>query len=170
MSKITKMDFLARMRSRRERWNALLDRIEDHAMESAGVAGDWSARDIVAHVTAYERGLVEWLQAALSGTVKTFEVLDHPDVDFRNARILEEYEGQSWKEVEAEASRVFNQLMELLATISEEELSDRERVEWYVVPRWGRRRALWECIADDSYRHYEQHSEGIEKWLEERSE
>ncbi len=58
-------------------------------------------------------------------------------------------------------------MLALVEAIPEEELIDPERVEWYVKPRWGEQRALWECIADDSYRHYEQHIPGIRRWLEE---
>jgi hypothetical protein len=59
-------------------------------------------------------------------------------------------------------------LIELVEAIAEEELLEAERVEWYVKPRWGERRALWECIADDSYRHYGQHVEDIRRWLEKK--
>jgi len=118
----------------------------------------WVLGDIIVHVTAYERGLVEWLEAARRGDVKTFADLDHPDVDYRNEVILEESQGRSLEEIEAEAGRVFGRLMELV---------EAERVEWYVKPRWGERHALWECIADDSYRHYMQHMEDVHRWLEE---
>jgi hypothetical protein len=132
------------------------------------MAGHWSARDIIVHVTAYERGLVEWLEAARRGEVRTFVDLDHPDIDYRNAVILKERQGDSLEEVKAEAGRVFGRLIELVEALTEDELLDAKRVEWYVKPRWGRRRALWECIADDSYRHYGQHKEDVRKWLEER--
>jgi len=31
-------------------------------MNQPGVAGRWSVKDVVSHVTAYERWLVDWLQ------------------------------------------------------------------------------------------------------------
>jgi hypothetical protein len=164
---MTKARFLEVMRSERERWEALLGKIDKAEMEHPGVAGNWSVRDIIVHVTAYERGLVEWLEAAMSGEVKTFADLDHPDVDYRNGVILEKSQGRSLEEIEAEADRVFGRLMELVEAMAGEELAEAERVEWYVKPRWGERRVLWECIADDSYRHYGQHIEDIRRWLEE---
>jgi hypothetical protein len=162
---MTKAKFLETMRSERERWEALLSKIDVGELERPGVAGNWSARDLIVHVTAYECGLVEWLEAARQGTVKTFPDLDHPDVDYRNAAILEEKQACSLEEIEAEASRVFGQLIALVEAITEEELLEAKRTEWYVKPRWGEQRALWECIADDSYRHYKQHVEDIRRWL-----
>jgi len=164
---MNKVRFLELMRSERERWEALLSKIDEEEMERPGVVNKWSARDIIVHVTAYERGLVEWLEAARRGEVKTFVDLDHPDVDYRNEVILEKSQGRSLEEIEAEAGRVFGRLMELVEALPEEELVEAQRVEWYVKPRWGERRALWECIADDSYRHYIQHLEDVHRWLEE---
>jgi hypothetical protein len=139
---MTKAKFLETMRSERERWEALLSQIDAEKMEHPGVAGNWSARDIIVHVTAYERGLVEC-----------------------NAAILEEKQACSLKEIEIEAGRVFERLMALVKAIPEEELLEAGRSEWYVKPRWGEQRPLWECIADDSYRHYRQHVEDIRRWL-----
>jgi hypothetical protein len=164
---MNKVRFLEWMRSERDRWQALLSKIDEEQMERPGVVGNWSARELIVHVTAYERGLVEWLEAARRGEVKIFADLDHPDVDHRNEVILEESQGRSLEEIEAEAGRVFGRLMELVEAMPEEELVEAERVEWYVKPRWREQRALWECIADDSCRHYLQHMEDLRRWLEE---
>jgi hypothetical protein len=158
--------FLVMMRSKRARWEDLLGRIDPDEMERPGVAGDWSARDVIVHVTAYERGLVEWLEAAGRGEVKKFSILDHPDLDWRNAAILEASRGQSLAAVQAEASRVWGRLLALIEALPDELLLEPERAEWFVKPRWGERRLLWECIADDSVRHYDQHVPDVERWLE----
>ena len=138
---MNKVRFLEVMRSERERWQALLNKIDEEEMARPGVVSDWSPRELIVHVTAYERGLVEWLEAARRGEVKTFAILDHPDVDYRNEVILEESQGHSLEEIEAEADRVFERLMALVKAMPEEELVEAERVDWYVKPRWGGRTA-----------------------------
>ena len=55
---MTKAAFLEVMRAVRQRWRALLAMVDEKAMERPGVAGDWSVRDIIVYVTAYERDLV----------------------------------------------------------------------------------------------------------------
>jgi hypothetical protein len=163
---MNKAEFLRTMRSERERWEALLAEVSEARMERPGVSGDWSVRDIIAHVTAYERGLVEWLEAASRGESVAFPVLDHPDVDRRNAAILRENEGRPLEDILLESRRVFERLLQVVQALSEEELVDAERTAWTVKPRWGEARALWRCIADDSYKHYHQHIPDIRAWLE----
>lgn len=165
---MSKARFLDILRSERARWEALLAERGVAAMERPGVAGDWSLKDVIAHVTAYERGLVEWLEAARQGEVRVFADLDHPDVDYRNALILERSRNQTLEAVLAEAESVFERLMELASGLAEEDLLEPERTAWFVMPRWKTERALWECIADDSYKHYRQHRADIGGWLARR--
>jgi len=162
---MNKAGFLDTMRAERERWEALLAEVGELRMERPGVAGDWSVRDIIAHVTAYERGLVEWLEAASRGESVGFPVLDHPDVDYRNAAILRESEDRSLEDILLESQRVFERLLQMVQALSETELIDPHRTEWYVKPRWKEARPLWKCIADDSYGHYHQHIPDIRAWL-----
>jgi hypothetical protein len=168
-SDMDKGRFLEKMRMERGRWEALLARVgEELGREAPGIAGDWSLKDLMAHVTAYERGLVKWLEGAGRGEAVTFPDLDHPDLDYRNALILAASRSRSWEEVEGEAAAVFDRLLALVAGLSEEELTDSELSEWYVRPRWGEARPLWRCIADDSYRHYQQHIPDLEAIVAER--
>jgi hypothetical protein len=161
-----KEQFLAVMQTERRRWEALLVRVaEAMGEETPGVSGHWSLKDLVAHVTAYERGLVEWLEGARRGDAVTFPDLDHPDLDYRNELILRASRPRSWEEVEREAAAVWGRLLALVGGLSEEELTDSGRSEWYVRPRWGEARPLWHCIADDSYRHYQQHIPDLEAIL-----
>jgi len=154
------------MRSERERWEALLAEVDGPQMERPGVTGDWSVRDIIAHVTAYERGLVEWLAAASRGKSVEFPDLDHPDVDYRNAVIFQKNQERPLEDVLLEAKQVFQQLLQWVGQWPEEELIDPQRTEWFVIHRWKESRPLWKCIADDSYRHYHQHIPDIRAWLD----
>lgn len=48
-------------------WEAFLDQIDPARMEQPGVNGDWSMKDLVAHLTGWNRWLVDRLQAAGRG-------------------------------------------------------------------------------------------------------
>ncbi len=163
---MNKIEFLKAMRLERERWETLLAKVDETYMSEPGVAGDWSLKDLVAHVTAYERGLVQWLRAGLRGELLELPDLDHPDVDYRNALIFAENQNRPLQEVLAESRQVFEQLLGLVESLSEEELFNPERTEWFVRPRWHESRSLWSCIADDSYRHYQQHVPDVRAGLE----
>jgi hypothetical protein len=162
---VSKAGFLEALHAERERWEALLAEADETQMLRPGVAGDWSMKDIIAHVTTYERGLVAWLEAAARGESLAFPDLDHPDVDHRNAIIFSENRDRPLPEVWLESRQVFEQLLELIHALPEQDLLDPDRTQWFVRPRWQTSRPLWKCIADDSVRHYHQHMPGIRAWL-----
>ena len=153
------------MQVERDRWETLLAQAGAWQGEQPSASGDWSLKDIIAHVTAYERGLVRWLEAASRGELIVFPVLDQPDVDRRNAVIQRQSRDRAMKEVRQEAGETFSRLLQLVSALPEEDLVEPERTEWYVVPRWSESRPLWKCIADDSYGHYHQHIPTIRRWL-----
>ncbi|HEX6387217.1 MAG TPA: DinB family protein [Anaerolineae bacterium] len=62
---MSKEQLLKTLRAERQRWERLLAAVSEENMTQPGVAGHRSAKDVIAHVTAYKRWLVEWLQAAL---------------------------------------------------------------------------------------------------------
>jgi hypothetical protein len=164
---MTKDDLLVTMRTERAEWEALLAKADETRMIQPGAVGEWSLKDIIAHVTAYEQGLVRWLEGASLGEVVVFpDDLDHPDLDHRNALIFAQNQHRLLADIEEESQRVFRQLLALVEGLSGMQLLDADRTEWFVRPRWHEKRPLWQCIADDSYRHYRQHVRGIRSWLD----
>jgi hypothetical protein len=163
---MNKAEFLDIMRSERAQWETLLSEVGMTRMELPGAAGEWSVKDIVAHITAYEQGLVEWLSAASCGETVEFPVLDHPDLDYCNQLIYSVNRSRSLQDVLKESEEVFQELNRIVTSLSEEELLDPDKTAWFVVHRWKEARPLWRCIADDSYNHYKQHVESVREWLD----
>lgn len=64
---MTKAELLDAMRSGRARWEDLLAEVETGRMDEPGVVGAWSVRDVVAHVSAYERFIAAAILADLRG-------------------------------------------------------------------------------------------------------
>jgi hypothetical protein len=127
-------------------------------MTEPGLAGDWTAKDIVAHVTWYERETaVVMEERALVGS----DLWQLPQ-DERNVPIYEENKDRHLEDVLGEAESVFERLITAIDALSEEELSDaahfREMPE-----EWE----PWKVIASNSYEHYHQHIPGIRAWLDE---
>ena len=61
---MTKTALLADLQREQEQWEALLAQIGESRMDQGGVAGEWSIKDIVAHLTGWRRRIVGRLQAA----------------------------------------------------------------------------------------------------------
>jgi hypothetical protein len=157
--------FLTTLRAERQGWTALFRQADPRLHDRPGVVGEWTLVDLLAHVSAYEGGLVEWLQAALRGEAASFPVLDHPDLDHRNKLIYQQNRGRAFEDVLRETEDQFARLLELVQALPEEDLLDPERAHWFVEPRWKSPKPLWECIADDSYRHFHQHLPDLQAWV-----
>src|SRR5438067_4283177 len=65
----SKKQLLAEMQSEQAAWLALLDEIGEENMTQPEVAGGWSIKDIVAHITGKRRRTVLRFRAALDPTI-----------------------------------------------------------------------------------------------------
>jgi uncharacterized damage-inducible protein DinB len=155
-TEINKETFLERMQTTRAQWEVLLKEVDEINMIRPGVEGEWSMKDIIAHVAWYDREMVGILQArALVGS--SLWVLPNAE---RNAAIFDQNRGRSLQDVLAEARRVYAELLEALQSLAEEELIDPSRyrdmpADW--VP--------WKVFADNTYDHYAAHIPAIRAGL-----
>jgi hypothetical protein len=153
------------MRSERERWEALLARIGTERMEEPGVDGDWSVKDVVAHVTAYERRILKRLRAHARGEQYTPAPHDRlEDIDERNAIYHEQDKGRNLDEVLADHRATFDELVRLTAELDDQDLREPTRLGWPADVDFE----PWESISGNSYGHYEEHVPNLEAWLASR--
>lgn len=94
--------------------------------EAEGTIDHWSAKDHVAHLTLWRKILVERLSAARRGETPG-EYDNYQEV---NERGFEADRHQSWEKVLADSSRSFDELVAMMAEMSEEELTDPGRYPW----------------------------------------
>lgn len=152
-----KATFLETLQVERADWEALLAELDAHQMTQPVVPGEWSVKDIIAHVTWHEREMVGVLRArALAGS----DLWNLP-LDDRNGVIYEQNRHRSLDDVRAEAETVFQQLVAGLHDISDEELINplcfRDMpADWQP----------WKIIADNSFDHYRDHGAQIRAWRE----
>lgn len=60
-----KSDLLAALQEKNRQWEALLGSIDQNRMEQPGANGDWSIKDLLAHLTGWNIRLLHHIQAAL---------------------------------------------------------------------------------------------------------
>ena len=150
------------LRTERMQWNSLLAEIGRDRMEEPGAEGEWSVKELVAHLTWYEGRVIEGARQILgTGTfIRGGSGLAGLDMDERNARLAAETRPRPVEDVLAEADQVFGQLLTFMAVCPEDLLNDPRRVGLPDdIPPWMR-------VADNSYAHYRQHAEGLRAWLE----
>lgn len=113
---MNKAELLNSLQNEYQKWEAFLDEIDPTLMEQSGVNGDWSMKDIAAHLTGWHRWLVMRLQAAKRGEPQPtppWPAQLQTD-DEINAWIYESYRGRSMSEVREETHQVFRELFSII--------------------------------------------------------
>ena len=146
------------LQDERTQWNALLAQVGLDRMEIPGVEGEWSVKELVAHLTWYEQAVVEGARQVLS--TGTFTRRRSLGLDEQNAQIAAESRARPTSEVLAEADEVFGQLLAVVAACPEDILNDPRRLGLPedMVP--------WMGVANNSYAHYREHEQALQAWLD----
>jgi hypothetical protein len=127
-----KTQLLNDLKNEQATWEQLLNDIGEAHMTQPGVAGEWSIKDIVAHLTGWRQRTVARLQAGLHKeppSAPPWPAQLQTD-DEINAWIYAANKDRSLADVLRESREVFAQLVETLNAFPEAELLDLKRFEW----------------------------------------
>jgi uncharacterized damage-inducible protein DinB len=141
-------------------WNELIDvltQCEDSYMNMPGAAGYWSPKDVMAHITWFEREMIGVLEKrALTGS----DWWNYP-TDDRNLRIYEANKDRPLDEIRSEFFRVHADLWALLQKITAEDLTNPTNFK-DMPPNW----VPIEVIAGNTSSHYREHARWMLEWLD----
>ncbi len=153
---MTRSQFLDRIRTGWEDWQALLSEVGEARMTEPGI-GQWSVKDIIAHVTWGEREMVGVLRArALVGSD-----LWNASQDERNDAVCRQNRDCPLADVLAESTRVHEELMALLEALPDDaSLNDASRYA-EMPPQWR----PWQVFAGNTFEHYPDHAAHVRAWL-----
>ena len=133
-----------------------LRRLTPEQMLLPGVTGAWSVKDTLAHITAWQQQMLRWARMRQRG-----ERPDTPtewDIDKINADFYARIKDLPLEEVLKDFHASHQAILVLLETLSEEQLQTEYTDSWPMAP-------FWRGIAADTFLHYKEHREDIEKWL-----
>ncbi|HLA06268.1 MAG TPA: DinB family protein [Anaerolineales bacterium] len=167
---LSKHQLLESLRTSRAQWDSLLASVGEERMTQPGVTGNWSVKDIVSHVTAYECWLVEWLTAAEQNTFPAPSPLDDADVARRNARVYEMTHARSLHDVMTDAQQNFEALLNIIETLHDEYFSNPQSTEWFMKPYWNTMNTIPDAVINLSVDHYDEHIPSIKAWIEKSKE
>ena len=119
---MNKSELLDWMEEEYQQWEALLDQIGPERMEQPGVNGDWSMKDIVAHLTGWQPRVNASLQSAGRGEAEPPPPWPaHLQTDDEiNAWIYESNRGRSLREVLDESRLLLQQLINIVEVLPED--------------------------------------------------
>ena len=152
-----KSELIRRIGTARRGWDELLGRVDDGLALKPGAEGELSVKDLVAHVTWYEREVVRMLRSRTMEGSGLWAL----GPDERNAAIYEQARDVSLEDVRAESARVSSALMEQLELLPEEAYHDASRFT-DMPPEWE----PWKLIAGNTIWHYPDHTGAIQRLLD----
>jgi hypothetical protein len=119
-------------------------------MLTAGVVGDWSVKDLIAHVSWWEEETLEHLPEVVMGIrPQRYSVL-YGGLDAFNALMTEKWRPLSLSEVQQKAEVTHAKLLLYLETVPEDFFLSKTR--FYQRLRW------------DTFGHYPLHARAIRDW------
>src|SRR5215217_7129775 len=161
----SKAELLERMRAGREEWDALITRIPDSVRTEPALAGDWSVKDLIAHVAAFEQWTAAQIRAANEGRSPTDrelygveEVTVDPegwDLDRQNAKIYAQYKETPLAEVMTLCNQAFADLVAAVEAVADEDFARPG------AQTWTDDTTLLEVIPGQCYAHYAQHADEL---------
>lgn len=119
-------------------------------MLEPGVVGEWSVKDVIAHVTIWEAEALKHLPTILAGGRTPRYADTHGGIDAFNAQTMESACRRPLAQVLQNQAQTHRRLLDYLKEVPEEAFA-RET-------RFRRRLRL------DTYRHYAEHAEHIRRW------
>ena len=114
-------------------WQALLDQIGAARMDEPGVAGPWSIKDIVAHLTGWRRRTVGRLQALQRGEAEPPPPWPpHLQADDEiNEWIYQSRQGRPVREVLDESHQVFQELLAAIQGLPDDVLAESHQIFYF---------------------------------------
>ena len=125
--------------------------------------GEWSIKDIMAHIAVWEHLCTKWLDECAHG--ETPHPSERVDIE-SNDRIYRENRDRPLAAVQElfhQAHQQFLHQVDLLfQTLTEEDINASHRFAW--TESWPGS-SLLAVIADNSYEHYDDHTQQIRNWF-----
>jgi len=135
------------------RWTAFKESyasLSESQMTESGVTGNWSVKDIIAHVTWWEQEALKHLPLIIKGGRPPRYSVKYGGIDAFNALMTQEKEALSLLDVLREQEQTHRRLIAYILTVPEDQFTRETR---------ARRR-----LRLDTYNHYPKHARAIVAW------
>lgn len=120
--------------------------IEKYKRCQPGICGSWSPKQVVAHISGWDKEVIRQFGLFQDGLEKAIE----HDIDEFNKKSLMERRHLSWEETITELQQAHEQFSQIAKSISSHELSGNEKYRDWV---------------DVQIEHYKHHTKQLKKWV-----
>jgi len=153
---MNKSELLSKIETAHSEWQSLLSEVGEARMTEPGVTGDWSVKDIIGHIAAWEQRVLDRVRSDSTG--ETLEMTGW-DMDKMNETYFERSRAASLKDVLSDAADTHSRFMQFVGSLSEQQLFEGG------IYGWTQGQPLYNWITGNTYEHYDEHSAPIREWL-----
>ena len=141
---------LARFREVRSNLFSVLEDLSEEEQTQVPLVGQWTVRDVLAHILAWQEVAVQRLELFAAGRASEIRWVRNDDVDDTNTRLHQERMGLSLAQVRERLEKIGQQLEERLERLPEGLAEGTEPI------------AVW--FPNCTYAHYQEHLDQIVAW------
>ncbi len=137
--------------------------LSDELMTQPGVIGEWSLKDIVAHIVLHEQRMLAWMAERLRGEMPLAPqpyAMPDEELDQLNEQIFQENRHRALPDILNDLDKTHAEALAFVAVVAEQDLIDEHR---FHLQGGG---PLWEAIAANTCNHYAEHAQDIRRWYE----
>jgi len=118
----TRDELMQEIQDERAAWHALLEEVGEDRMEEPGPMGDWTFKDLAAHLMVWQERLNERIEAGPNTHPPTPWPASLETDDEINAWIYAQHRDRPLRDVLTDVDRSYERCAELIATMPEEDL------------------------------------------------
>ncbi|MHA2366159.1 MAG: DinB family protein [Candidatus Hodarchaeales archaeon] len=142
--------FLKKYKYHRGRWDSLIDLIIDKRLHEEIVKENWSLKDVIAHITWYEKELVNALKEKTIVESKFWNL----SIKERNELIFINTHEKTLEEILSNSKEIFNSLITEIEKLTDIELNSDN-----FIKRKSDKRITYDFISGNGFYHYDDHED-----------
>jgi hypothetical protein len=157
-----KTELLDTMQSSFAAFEALLAPLNEAQLIAPGVNGDWSIKDILAHITAWQERMANRLEAIVrheDGAQIKPSITNEEEMNRFNDTTFTANHLRPLNDIQARFRASTQRLQASVEAANESDLFEPGRFAWM------EGEPLWKNVGGNSFWHYGEHASMIEEWL-----
>lgn len=157
----TKAELLDQARARYDALNKELADLSDDDLVVPGIIGDWSIKDVLAHLLAWQQMALSWYRTGKAGgtPVTPSEKYTWREIPALNQDIYETHRDRPLSTIQSEFAASHQETLDLIETMTEDELFAKK------VYAWTKSTTLGSYLTSATGSHYDWARKEIRKGL-----
>ena len=158
---LEKTTVLEQLQTAQAALEAALAPLDETRLVAPGAMGEWSVKDVLAHMATWHLRLLDILEPTEPKRVPIIPMrgLEDGELDEINAQLYAANRSRPLDEVHSAFRSSYGQVEQAVQGLTDDERVNGGRFAWLEGIQ------LWQIIAGDTFTHYQDHLQAMQEWL-----